>query len=292
MSFKSQRRSDRNEVDWKIYRQSSQAGKASPLYFRNLIENAISAMNGNGSILIQGAALPEWVEISITDSGPGIAPEFHNQIFELNFSRTAAHPGKLGFGLWWVKTLMTRLGGSVTVESDGDHGTTFRLRLPTAEALIMAQVLRALVVEDDHSWQQIISEILSECGLEVDIATNLDEAVLALKSKPHRVAVVDLSLSPNDHNNYRWLARAGCGSPTRSQLPRDSSYRICNGGAGGHCAYGLWRLHISSKGKFPPQPVPRYCLSDPGQPTAFSLRRFLLPLQRLCLPCKGTDRAA
>ncbi len=69
----------------------------------------------------------------------------------------------------------------------------------------MAQVLRALVIEDDHSWQQIISEILSDCGLEVDLATNLDDAILALKSKPHRVAVVDLSLSPNDHNNYDGL---------------------------------------------------------------------------------------
>ncbi len=69
----------------------------------------------------------------------------------------------------------------------------------------MAQVLRALVIEDDRSWQQIISEILSECGLEVDLATNLDDAILALKSKPHRVAVVDLSLSPNDHNNIDGL---------------------------------------------------------------------------------------
>jgi len=69
----------------------------------------------------------------------------------------------------------------------------------------MAQILRALVIEDDHSWQQIISEILSECGLEVDIAANLDEAILTLKSKPHRVAVVDLSLSPNDHNNIDGL---------------------------------------------------------------------------------------
>jgi len=69
----------------------------------------------------------------------------------------------------------------------------------------MAQVLRALVIEDDRSWQQIISEILTECGLEVDIATSLDEAVLELKSKPHRVAVVDLSLSPNDHNNIDGL---------------------------------------------------------------------------------------
>ena len=102
--------------------------------FRNLIENAIAAMKGEGSILIQGTSAPAWVELSITDSGPGIALELHRQIFELNFSRTGAQPGKLGFGLWWVKTLMTRLGGSVSVESDGDHGTTFHLRLPCADA--------------------------------------------------------------------------------------------------------------------------------------------------------------
>ena len=70
---------------------------------------------------------------------------------------------------------------------------------------MMAQVLRALVVEDDHSWQQIINEILADCGLEVDITTTLEDATLALKAQPHRVAVVDLSLSPNDHNNYDGL---------------------------------------------------------------------------------------
>jgi GAF domain-containing protein/nitrogen-specific signal transduction histidine kinase len=106
-------------------------GQSLTFVFRNLIENAITAMKGNGSILIQGIPYPGSVEISITDSGPGIAAELHNQIFELNFSRTGAQLGKLGFGLWWVKTLMTRLGGSVTVESDGHHGTTFRLRLPS-----------------------------------------------------------------------------------------------------------------------------------------------------------------
>lgn len=69
----------------------------------------------------------------------------------------------------------------------------------------MPPVPRALVVEDDHSWQQIISEILSDCGLEVDAATNLNDATLTLKAQPHRLAVVDLSLSPNDHNNYDGL---------------------------------------------------------------------------------------
>jgi signal transduction histidine kinase len=105
-------------------------GQSLSFVFRNLLENAIAAMDGNGSIIIEGTRLPEAVEISVTDSGPGIAVELHNQIFELHFSRTGGQPGKLGFGLWWVKTLMTRLGGSVTVESDGNHGTTFRLRLP------------------------------------------------------------------------------------------------------------------------------------------------------------------
>ena len=67
------------------------------------------------------------------------------------------------------------------------------------------QALRALVVDDDNSWQQILSEILSDCGLEVDVAGSVDDAALLLKSQPHRLAVVDLSLSPNDHNNVDGL---------------------------------------------------------------------------------------
>ena len=104
------------------------------LVFKNLIENALDAMNNNGVIVISGAAEPGWVKISVRDSGPGISPALHDQIFELDFSgRNGARPGKLGFGLWWVKTLMTRLGGSVIVESNGKQGSTFYLRLPEAQ---------------------------------------------------------------------------------------------------------------------------------------------------------------
>jgi RNA polymerase sigma factor (sigma-70 family) len=70
---------------------------------------------------------------------------------------------------------------------------------------VKAQLPRALVIEDDRSWQQILSEILVDCGLEVDVAENLEQATLMLKAQPHRVAVVDLSLSPNDHNNVDGL---------------------------------------------------------------------------------------
>ena len=109
-------------------------GNTLSLVFTNLLDNAADAMEGQGVITITGSASDTWVDISIADNGPGIPPHLHDHIFELDFSgRGASRPGKLGFGLWWVKTLMTRLGGFVSVESDGVHGTTFQLRLPRAQ---------------------------------------------------------------------------------------------------------------------------------------------------------------
>jgi len=104
------------------------------LVFVNLLENAVEAMGERGHIMIRGTAEGPWVRVSVQDSGPGIPPELHDQIFEFSFSRrTSGRRGKLGFGLWWVKTIITRLGGTIWVESDGQHGTTFWLQVPRAE---------------------------------------------------------------------------------------------------------------------------------------------------------------
>jgi signal transduction histidine kinase/putative methionine-R-sulfoxide reductase with GAF domain len=104
------------------------------LVFVNLLENAVDAMHGVGSIYISGRTLEQNLEVRVSDTGPGISPDLHDRIFELNYSsRSGETPGRLGFGLWWVKTLMTRFGGSVNVESDGHSGTTFVLRLPLLE---------------------------------------------------------------------------------------------------------------------------------------------------------------
>jgi signal transduction histidine kinase len=104
------------------------------LVFTNLLENAAEAMKGDGVVSIQGTAQKSWVDLLISDDGPGIPPEMRDRIFEFELSgRRPAHAGKLGFGLWWVRTLMVRLGGSITVEHSGQQGTTFRLRLPRAE---------------------------------------------------------------------------------------------------------------------------------------------------------------
>jgi signal transduction histidine kinase len=111
------------------------AGKRSlSLVFANLLENAVAAMKGGGLITVRGAVGDQWIEITVSDDGPGIAPELHDRIFEFSYSgRRSKRASTLGFGLWWVKTLMVRLGGSIAVESDGCQGTTFRLDLPRVE---------------------------------------------------------------------------------------------------------------------------------------------------------------
>jgi signal transduction histidine kinase len=102
--------------------------------FANLLGNAAEAMPEGGTVHICGLADAEWVQIEVSDDGPGIPRELHERIFEFSLPNAAsAQPDRLGFGLWWVKTLMVRLGGLIAVESDGSHGTTFRLRFPRAE---------------------------------------------------------------------------------------------------------------------------------------------------------------
>ncbi|NMB91093.1 MAG: response regulator, partial [Chloroflexi bacterium] len=64
---------------------------------------------------------------------------------------------------------------------------------------------RALIVEDERSWQQILSEILTDAGLVVDLADNLDMALTYLRVHPHRLAVVDLSLEGDDPHNEEGL---------------------------------------------------------------------------------------
>jgi ActR/RegA family two-component response regulator len=63
----------------------------------------------------------------------------------------------------------------------------------------------ALIVEDDRAWQQILSEILTDAGLEVDVAQNLETAVARLSAAPYRLAVVDLCLNGTDHHNQDGL---------------------------------------------------------------------------------------
>jgi DNA-binding NarL/FixJ family response regulator len=59
----------------------------------------------------------------------------------------------------------------------------------------------ALVVEDDPAWKDILVEILSDMGMVVELAENLDISLGKITRSPHRLAVIDLSLGGSDHHN-------------------------------------------------------------------------------------------
>jgi signal transduction histidine kinase len=95
----------------------------------NLIENAIDAMDGVGTLSITGENKNGEVVVSITDTGSGIDLDVQDRIFEPFF--TTKEPGKgTGLGLHTVHNTVTRAGGTIDVSS-GPAGTTFTLRFPS-----------------------------------------------------------------------------------------------------------------------------------------------------------------
>lgn len=100
----------------------------------NLLDNAI-AYTDHGSVNVRVSGTGLLLKISVTDTGPGIAPEHLDRIFE-RFYRVdrgrSRDAGGTGLGLALVKHVAERAGGSVSVTSQPGQGTTFALRLPRA----------------------------------------------------------------------------------------------------------------------------------------------------------------
>jgi signal transduction histidine kinase len=100
--------------------------------FTNLISNAIDAMETGGRLeLTVGETVYGNAEVSVGDSGCGIAAENIESIFNPFFT-TKGEKGT-GIGLWVVKGIVERLGGSIAVSSStsGKTGTCFTIKLPT-----------------------------------------------------------------------------------------------------------------------------------------------------------------
>jgi PAS domain S-box-containing protein len=91
-----------------------------------LVENAIK-LEGTATVEITARSGDDWVEISVTDDGPGM-PEMEAEVLETGEEDPLNH-GK-GLGLWMVRMIVTQAGGNVSVESTTD-GTEVRLRSPT-----------------------------------------------------------------------------------------------------------------------------------------------------------------
>ncbi len=96
----------------------------------NIIQNALEAMQGEGTIDISSVVRPDnIVEIKISDTGPGISKDHLDKIFLPFF--TTKEKGT-GLGLPLVQKIIFSHGGRVSVESLEGTGTTFTLHLPSA----------------------------------------------------------------------------------------------------------------------------------------------------------------
>ncbi len=96
----------------------------------NLVTNAIHATCAHGTITVGlKQDVDNWVIITVTDTGEGIARENLKKIFDPFFSTKSPGQGT-GLGLFVSNNIMRKLGGTIDVESRLGQGTTFFVRLP------------------------------------------------------------------------------------------------------------------------------------------------------------------
>lgn len=103
---------------------------------RNLIDNAIRYSPEDTTVGVGLRERDGLIQISVTDQGPGIAPDEQDRIFERFYRIDAArsrHTGGTGLGLSIVKHVVANHGGEITLWSQPGQGSTFTVRLPMLE---------------------------------------------------------------------------------------------------------------------------------------------------------------
>lgn len=154
----------------------------------NLATNAKDAMPGGG---VLGVHLLEDVErreavLRVSDTGTGISKEHLPRIFDPFFTTKPAGRGT-GLGLANVKHLVTEMGGIINVETHAGKGTTFEVRLPSAEAEAVSEpdersrrprrTGTILVVDDDVRVRAVAFTALQKVGHQVFEASSVASAL-------------------------------------------------------------------------------------------------------------------
>ena len=99
--------------------------------FINLISNAAQTMAGQGRLTLTSHREGDWITAGVADTGAGIPKAHLNRIFDPFF--TTKDPGKgTGLGLTIVNKIVTKYGGTITVESEDGQGSRFLVRFPVA----------------------------------------------------------------------------------------------------------------------------------------------------------------
>jgi PAS domain S-box-containing protein len=196
----------------------------------NLLSNAVKFTPKGGQVHVLLERVNSHLEISVTDTGLGIRPEFLPYVFDrfrqADATTTRRHGG-LGLGLAIVKQLVELHGGTVRAKSPGEGlGSTFTVMLPItvlhperpapetprpkprehAEASGKASSslagVRVLVLDDEPDARQLIRRVLSECEAEVALASSAAEALELIEHFRPDVIVSDVGMPDQDGYDF------------------------------------------------------------------------------------------
>jgi len=198
----------------------------------NLLSNAVKFTPKSGRVEIHLAHVGGMIEIAVTDTGAGIAPNFLTHVFErfrqADGAMTRTHGG-LGLGLAIVKNLVELHGGSVRAESAGlGLGSSFIVRLPGTSSHVSSIPasqgrtggntpfdhppeivgLRVLVVDDETDSRELLVMMLRRCGAIVTSAASAREALAMFELDPPALVVSDLGMPKEDGYSFIRKVRA------------------------------------------------------------------------------------
>ena len=188
----------------------------------NLLSNAIKFTPKNGTVDVLLERVNSHLEVTVHDTGIGIAPELLPFVFErfrqADSSTTRAHGG-LGLGLSIVKNLVELHGGKVSVKSLGEgQGSTFVVALPVAPmrsgekrehpstpvtptfdcSSFNLTGVTVLVVDDEPDARALIERLLSECKAKVLTAGSAAEGIIEMRRSRPDVMVSDIGMPEVD----------------------------------------------------------------------------------------------
>ncbi len=185
----------------------------------NLISNAVKFTNSGAVychvVIREGETGPCHVLFKIRDTGIGMSAETVSRLFQpfmqADSSLTRKYGGS-GLGLSITHHLITMLGGQIAVESQPGQGSQFIVELPFAVGDQGFQApasgprhmeerlrgARVLLVEDNEINREIAREMLENAGVQVDIASNGQEAVEAVRQQAFDVVLMDIQMPEMD----------------------------------------------------------------------------------------------
>jgi PAS domain S-box-containing protein len=183
----------------------------------NLVGNAVKFTSA-GDVRLRISTDAGRLAFEVADTGPGIEPEAITEIFAaFAQTKTGAEAGGTGLGLTISDRLITKMGGSLKVDSVLGSGSCFSFTLPLVEAradalspatdlalppldarLAPGQTLTALVVDDSTANRRILASLLESAGVAVVTATGGREALELARTNLPQIIFMDLKMPDVD----------------------------------------------------------------------------------------------